>query len=303
MHLFTPGINNNNSKGISWYRGCLFVIGLAMLGFVVSGIVGVVLLKGDATALSKPENAGMIRLIQAISVIFSMFLPALLSASFLSWKPLDLMGFKSRVQLNQVALVLLIGFLAIFAAGALGWLNNAIPISPGLKATFDKLENSYVDQVMIMLDFKSPGGYILSLLLMAFLPALCEEAIFRGALQNYFTRATKMPWLSIILVSILFSIVHFSFYGFIPRMFLGIVLGLIFHITQNLWLSILAHFFNNALAVTSAYVLMKQGKSMKDAVNDDMSTAWWGLIFIPVIYILFRSLQKNSQNREINPTN
>jgi membrane protease YdiL (CAAX protease family) len=303
MYLFTPETNNNNSKGISWYGGCLLVIGLSMLGFVVSGIVGVALIKGDATALTKPENAGVIRLIQTISVILSMLLPALLSAGILNRKPFDLMGFKTHVHLNQVALVLLIGFLAIFAAGALGWLNNAIPISPRLKATFDKMESSYVEQVMIMLDFKSAGGYIISLLLMAFLPAVCEEAIFRGALQNYFTRATKMPWLSIILVSILFSIVHFSFYGFIPRMFLGIVLGLIFHITQNLWLSILAHFFNNALAVTSAYVLMKQGKSMKDAVNDDVSAVWWGLIFIPIIYFLFRSLQKNSLNTETNQKN
>ena len=78
MDLLTPGINNNNSKGVSWYRGCLIAIGLAVLGFAVSGIVGYILIKGDASALTNPENADMIRLIQAISVIFTMFLPALL---------------------------------------------------------------------------------------------------------------------------------------------------------------------------------------------------------------------------------
>jgi membrane protease YdiL (CAAX protease family) len=300
MHLLTPETNNNNSKGVSWFRGCLIVIGLAMLGFVFSGVLGALLLKGDVSALDKPENAGLIRLIQVISVVLSMLIPALVSASFINWKPFELLGFKTRVHLNQVGLVLLIAILAIIAAGALGGVNKAIPVSESMKTQFEKLESSYIDQVMIMLDFKSTGGYILSILIMAFLPALCEEAIFRGALQNYFTRATKMPWVSIILVSFLFSIVHFSFYGFIPRMFLGIVLGLIFHLTQNLWLSVLAHFFNNALAVTSAYVWTKQGKSMKDAVNDDMSIAWWGLIFIPVIYFLFRSLQKNSRLQEIN---
>ena len=116
MHLFTPQTNNNNSTGVSYFRGCLITIGLALLGFVFSGVLGALLLKGDTAALTKPENANMIRVIQTISVLFSMLLPALISANFLNRKPLDLLGYKSTVRLNQVSLVLLIAFLAIIAS-------------------------------------------------------------------------------------------------------------------------------------------------------------------------------------------
>src|SRR5437762_10427942 len=128
-----------------------------------------------------------------------------------------------------------------------------IPITESLKLKFTKMEADYNKQVEAIIGLNNAGEYILALIIMAFLPALCEETLFRGGLQNFLTRSTRNPWLSILIVSILFSAVHFSFYGFLPRVFLGIVLGLIYYYTGSLWLSILAHFANNAIAVSQFY--------------------------------------------------
>ncbi len=137
---------------------------------------------------------------------------------------------------------------------------------------------------------------------MAFLPALCEETLFRGGLQNFLTRGTNMPWLSIIVVSILFSLAHFSFYGFLSRFFLGIVLGALFHYSGKLWLSILAHFINNALAITVLYISTQQGKPLQEAMKQD-ETSFWGILAIPAVVGLFALFKKVSMRRRFETTN
>ena len=133
---------------------------------------------------------------------------------------------------------------------------------------------------------------------MAFVPALCEETLFRGGLQNFLTRGTGKPWLSIIVVSALFSLVHFSCYGFLSRFFLGIVLGALFHYSGKLWLSILAHFINNALAITVLYISIQQGKSLQEAMKQDAGS-FWGILGVPVVIGLFYLFKNISARRRI----
>lgn len=302
--------NYNNSKGVSYTAGFFILLGLSVLGLVVSGFIGAGILAATTggnlaemkDAVNDPKNADALKLIQVISVVISMFLPALITAIILSRKPFQLLGYQKEAELKQVGIVVLIMFLSLFVAGSLGYLNKSIPLPADLKTKFDAAEKSYADQVEMMINLKSFGGYIFSLIMMAFLPAVCEETLFRGGLQNFLSRATKSPWLAIIVVSILFSIVHFSFYGFLPRMFLGIMLGLIFYYTGNIWLSITAHFLNNALAVTVAYVVAQQGKSVKEAMSQDVQTYYWGFLAIPVLILLLSALRKNrNRNTTIHP--
>jgi membrane protease YdiL (CAAX protease family) len=101
------------------------------------------------------------------------------------------------------------------------------------------------------------------------------------------------PWLVIFITSIVFSAIHFSWYGFIPRIALGMMLGGIFYYTGNLWYSIAAHFFNNALMVTILYAQHLSGKPVDMEVGN--SAPWWsGLIGLGLVILLFRRLQKVS---------
>jgi membrane protease YdiL (CAAX protease family) len=300
MNLNPADPNYNNSKGVSYSSGFFMLLGFAILGLVISSFIsaGILLASTGGSveqmqdALKDPANADMIRLIQVGSVFLSMFLPALIVAAMLNRKPFHLLGFRSDANFRQAGLVILIVIVSIFVAASLGTLNKELADIAGWKGWSERLEKSYNEQVAVMLDVDSIGGYFLSLLLMAFIPALCEEMLFRGGLQNFLTRAVGKPWVSIIIVSILFSLVHFSIYGFLVRLFLGIILGLIFHYTKNIWLSIAAHFFNNALAVTSIFVFMRQGKNMEEAMNQDVTVVYWGLLALPLLFVLFRALRK-----------
>lgn len=105
-----------------------------------------------------------------------------------------------------------------------------------------------------MLKVDTLGGLLVNLLIIALIPALGEELTFRGVLQQSLTRGIKNPHVAIILAAGIFSFIHFQFYGFLPRMFLGILLGYMFYITGSLWTSILMHFLNNGTAVVLYYL-------------------------------------------------
>jgi membrane protease YdiL (CAAX protease family) len=143
--------------------------------------------------------------------------------------------------------------------------------------------------MMNMAHMTNLTDYLLAMLVMALAPAIFEEVLFRGAFQQVFIGWTKHAWAGIIITSILFSAIHFSFFGFLPRIALGLILGLIFFYTNNLWLSILLHFLNNGFVVTQLYILTAQGKSI-DKVMDETMPIWWGCIALILLVVLFRLL-------------
>lgn len=292
---------DNDSKGISYSAGFFMLIAFTIAGLILASIISIPVWKQMTglgfedmqKGLTDPTNADAMKVLQSISAVVGFLLPTIVTAFFLNRRPLKLLGFSGEVKPNQAALVVGLMFTALFVSGGLSYINEIIPISSNLKAYFDKLENDYNDQVKAIIGLKSNTDFIIALFVMAFLPALCEEVLFRGGLQNFLTRSTQKPWLSIVIVSILFSVVHFSYYGFLSRMFLGIVLGAIFHYSGKIWLSILGHFINNAVALTILFFYIKSGKSIDEAMNEDVKT-YWGLLFLPLVIMLIIYFKKAS---------
>ena len=104
-----------------------------------------------------------------------------------------------------------------------------------------------------LLNADNIGGLLLNLLIIALIPAVGEELTFRGVLQQGLTRKMN-PHVAILLSAAIFSFIHFQFYGFLPRMFLGILLGYMFYVSGSLWTSITMHFVNNGTAVVLYYL-------------------------------------------------
>ena len=104
-----------------------------------------------------------------------------------------------------------------------------------------------------MLNVNTIGGLLLNLVVVAMIPAIGEELTFRGVLQQALTRKMN-PHVAIVLSAAIFSFIHFQFYGFLPRLFLGLLLGYMFYITGSLWTSMLMHFLNNGTAVVLYYL-------------------------------------------------
>lgn len=290
---------DQDSKGISYAAGFFMLIAFAVAGVFIASLIsipvwqamtGISALKMEE-AMSDPANSNAVKVIQCIQAIVGFLLPALFTALMLNRRPMKLLGFKSKIKWIQIGLVCAIMFAGLFASGFFSYVNDHLPIPESWKQQFDKMESDYNSMVQAILSLDSVSNYLVGLIVMAFLPALCEETLFRGGLQNFMTRWTKKPWLSIIVVSILFSALHFSFYGFLSRLFLGILLGVLYEYSGRLWLNIIAHFFNNAFAVTAIYILKQQGKPIDEAIADKSAT-WMGIFALPVVIALIIVFRK-----------
>lgn len=93
------------------------------------------------------------------------------------------------------------------------------------------------------------GGLLGNLLVVALVPAVCEELFFRAGLQNLLQRWFRTPHAAVVLTALIFSLAHGELFAFMPRFLLGLVLGYLYVCSGSLLTNVLAHFVNNALVV------------------------------------------------------
>jgi hypothetical protein len=138
-------------------------------------------------------------------------------------------------------------------------------------------EALYTRAIEAFLKMNSVGDFIINLFIMALLPAIGEELFFRGALQKTLLRWNNKPWLSILLSSIVFALLHGTFFKILPIFVLGLMLGTVYHVTRNIWYCIIIHFLNNALAVSAVY-FADRSEMLKKIASDDFT--------LPIIFSL-----------------
>lgn len=124
----------------------------------------------------------------------------------------------------------------------------------GVEEWMKHYEELLKDTTLRMLGSSSIPQLISNLIIIALIPAIGEELTFRGVIQQSFAKYLKNEHLAVWLAAIMFSAIHLQFYGFFPRMFLGVLLGYIFLYGKSLIASIFCHFMNNAIIVIYAYV-------------------------------------------------
>jgi hypothetical protein len=243
--------------------------------------------------ISNPAYRSAVRWIQVISTFFMFFVPAWFMARYMSRRPFAFLGYNTYFSKQQYLLTVLVMLSALPVAGALADLNKMIPLTSELAARFKQLESQYTEQVKVLGEIRTGSDFIISLLLMALAPAIFEEMFFRGGMQQLLFRGTKRMWLSILVTSLIFSAIHMSFFGFLTRLMLGIVLGLLFHWSGSLWLPILGHFVNNAVAVTQLYWFLRQGKTIEQAMEESLPL-WWAFLGAGALVWLLIQLYKQS---------
>jgi membrane protease YdiL (CAAX protease family) len=238
------------------------------------------------------ENATALRWMQFITTLFLFFLPPVLYALICHKKPFVHLGFKKKFDIKAIGLVILIMLAALPMVSGLQDLTEMLPWSKATLLKFKAAENAYNQQVAVIASMDNFGEYLISVIVIALLPAIFEEIMFRGAIQNLFSRWFKMPVLAIVVTAIIFSAIHGSYLGFLSRFALGFVLGWIYYRTGNIWLSIIGHFFNNAFAITALYLTTKPGEIIDPSKIEDHFPLWIGLTSIAAVYVLFILFEK-----------
>lgn len=279
----------------------LFLTGIGFLvgGFISLGIANSYLhvpLENLGEALKNNRDANLSRWLQFVSTFFFMLVPAMVFSSMMSHRPFNYIGFNSAVSSRQVLIILVVVFISIVLSSALSQLNGMIPISKSAEKYFKGLEDEYTKEMLGIANMKSAKDYIITLVIIGLLPALFEEMLFRGALQPVIISITRNAFVGILITSILFSAIHMSFYGFLPRLALGLIIGYIFYFSKNLWLSSLTHFLYNAFGVTQIYLLSRKGSLTPEAMKDnDSFPLMFGLFAAIILFIVFLLFKKESK--------
>lgn len=135
------------------------------------------------------------------------------------------------------------------------------------------------------------GELLFNLLLVAVLPAVGEELIFRGLLMRFFQKALRSEHLGIWVSAMMFSFMHFQLEGFLPRMVLGLVLGYTFQWTATLFVPMILHFFNNGFQVVSIYLGRAEWSEME--ISETPHLPFWVVIVAAVSLYLTARLIKH----------
>ena len=245
------------------------------------------------TVLLRPENTSMTQIANAFASIIGFGVPALVVAYFTKGTFASNLGFKPITNEKQVGIVILLAFTGLILSGALGDLTDKITFSSSIRTWATDLEAQYKKALMAMTQMRSIGDLILAIVAIAVVPAIVEELYFRATLQKIIIDWSGKPLLAIVITAILFSAFHFSYFGFLSRMSLGIVLGLIYYYTKTIWLPILMHFVNNAIGVSALYAVRNNPKKI-DQVMDSNLTFYWVFIGLVALVILFKQLKKTT---------
>jgi uncharacterized protein len=178
-----------------------------------------------------------------------------------------------------ILVVVFMGFNSLF----IEW-NQSIEL-PGAFGEWARSTEDYLEEMTKFFTvFNTTGELVLALFVMAIIPAVGEELVFRGLVQNDLLRATRNPHVAIWISAILFSAVHMQFFGFIPRMFLGALFGYLYHWSGNLAMPMLAHFVNNGFSLIMMY-MYQQGATTLDLETPEKAP--WKVIIISTILSAF----------------
>lgn len=239
----------------------LLAIGIALAATGSAGGMDIVSLLDGAT-----PNVRVIKIIQAVSSVGMFVIPALLFA-IMERRKTRYLDFSTPVNPTVWLLVVAIMF---FSAPLLDQSiklneNMRLPeVFSGIERWMKAKEAELERLTKLLLADTTYQGLFINLLVVAVIPAVGEELLFRGCVQGIVTRWFRNPHAGIWIAAIVFSAIHMQFYGFLPRMLLGALFGYLLFWGRNIWLPILAHFLNNATATVSAFYLQRQGKSLDE---------------------------------------
>lgn len=236
--------------GNSGWVAKLFQLILICLLFLMIGVIAWSAIFGNTNSIDSQK------ILQLINSVFIFMLPVVFLSSFWYEKPVLALHLNKIPTAQQILLAILLIISVQPFINLLIYFNEQIQLPAALKElenTFKQLEADAKKITNDLLAVKTTSGYIINLFLMAVMPAVSEELFFRGATQNIFSEKFS-KYTAIWITATLFSFIHFQMYGFFPRLILGALLGYLLVWSRTLWLPILAHFVNNAMAVTLGFL-------------------------------------------------
>ena len=295
----------------------VFVILVSFLAFMLISVVAAIPFLGldslmnisTINEMTDPETIKVLKYFQVVQAIGLFIVPPIILGWLYYGKITEYLFLNKSFKSASVLLVLVLMFFAAPFVNLVGELNANMIFPEWMSGVEQWMKNSEENAEMLtkaFLKVDTTGGLFFNLFMIAFLPAIGEELLFRGVIQRIFTKMTQNHHWGIWITAILFSALHMQFYGFVPRMLLGVLFGYLLVWSGSMWLPILAHFLNNGIAVISYFLINKNmlNPEMEEIGSTSgsyyMAAISFGLI---VIFMLMIKRQNSGNQLELKRTN
>jgi len=276
---------------------------VVLVTFVVAGLIlttlgtaVVMLMSGmsmeDVMNLQKTGTGslgpGLIRILLCLQHVFTFILPGL-AFGLVFYRKNWMTGLRLSIEPGWLLAILGIFFLvAAYPLVNLGFMvNNTIEL-PKWAMDFESEAEETMRQILKM---DTPWIFLANLIIIAILPGIGEELIFRGVLQKQLGFILNNKIIAIWIAAFIFSAIHLQFEGFLPRFVLGLVLGYLYYWTGNLWVTMIAHAFNNGIQIILIYTTGMDISQVDETGSDQLQ--WWMIpASIGVMYFLYTAILK-----------
>lgn len=230
-----------------------FAIAVPLFG--MDAILNMGNLSGDGTSLK------VLKFFQVVQAVGLFIVPPFILGWFFYGNSFDYLHLNKSFEGSSIILVLMLMFFAAPLINFFGEWNANMHLPDwmaGLENWMKDAEETAAELIKVFLKVDSPVGLLFNIFMIAVLPAIGEELLFRGVVQRIFSNWTRNHHWGIWITAIVFSAMHLQFYGFVPRMLLGALFGYLLVWSGSMWLPIIGHFLNNGFAVIAMYLIDKE---------------------------------------------
>lgn len=267
----------------------LLLLFLAFFTFSILGMGLIALITGNSNDIQ------VLKVNQLLLSVLTMLLPPLICGYLWYEKPIVAFSLHRLPSWKQTILAVLLIFAISPFINLLAYINEQMVLPEfmkGLEELFLEMETNATELTKRMLVANTTGQLLFNLLVMAVVPAVVEEVFCRGALLNIFSEKTNKI-VAVWIVAIIFSLIHFQMYGFLPRMIYGAVLGYMLVWSGSLWLPILCHFVNNGTIVLASY--FGENSPINQAMENLGKAETYGygilsaVVSVAILWIMYRN--------------
>lgn len=270
----------------SWRARIFYLFLFSFIGlFLASGIVEVSMRMLNINQ----SSVWYFRLSSFMQSLLMFFFPALSVAKWSHAKPIHFLGLNRRPNLFILSIIGILLFnVCVPLTALLSEINAAVVLPEWLCSVEQSMKNAenYATEVTeLMLSGKDILNFTVNILLIGVFAALSEELFFRGVIQQSLHGMIKNAHLVVFISAVIFSATHMQFYGFLPRLLLGILLGYLYFYGRNLWVPIIAHFFNNASVIILNY-FFADSSFINKVQKPEINTQYYIIAFISLLAII-----------------
>lgn len=233
---------------------------------------------------------------QSLASTWGMFLlPAIIFTLLMRYDLGDFFKVNRLPSLVNILLAAVVIACGIVFVNFIVELNKQIPLPDRLSYLRDTQGNADALIVSFFSENSNTHFFVLVLAL-AILPAIAEELFFRGVIQNMLQKSGMTAMAAIVVTGFSFSVMHLEFDNFVAIWMMGIVLGWLYYYSQNLWVSIIAHFLNNfsMIALKFAFFNGVTPTDMSETTNPPVLLSLACGIIMVVLLIWFRNRNQNA---------